>query len=140
MNKKVLTLLLLLIALSTIAVVSAADTQKIGGVEFNIPEGYTYDADAGDSFLNSLENGKVSDVGVFKNSNGDTVFIMIYNETPETSDFPDDYKFENKTINNKNGTFMSADSRINVAFEYQDGDKFIVIQANDEATLEEVIK
>lgn len=140
MNKKVLTLFLLLIAVSTIAVVSAADTQKIGGVEFNVPEGYTFDADAGNAFLKSLENGKVSDVGVFKNSNGDTVFIMIYNKTPETQDFPSDYKFENKTINNKNGTFMSADSRINIAFEYKDGDKFIVIQANDEATLKEVIK
>lgn len=140
MNKKVLTLFLLLVALSTISIVSAADTQKIGGVEFNVPEGYAFDADTSNAFLDSLEKGKVSDVGVFKNSDGDTVFIMVYDKTPETSDFPSDYKFENKTINNKNGTFMSADSRINIAFEYQDGDKFIVIQANDEDTLKEVIK
>lgn len=140
MNKKVLTILLLLIAVSTIAVVSAADTQKISGVEFNVPEGYTFDADAGNSFLQSLENGKVSDVGVFKNSDGDTVFIMIYDETPETSDFPDDYKFENKTIAGKNGTFMSAPSRINVAFQYQEGDKYIVIQAMDEKVIEELLK
>ena len=140
MNKKILTILLLLIAVSTIAVVSAVDTQKISGVEFNVPEGYTFDADAGNSFLQSLENGKVSDVGVFKNSDGDTVFIMIYNETPENSDFPDDYKFENKTISGKNGTFMSAPSRINVAFQYQDGDKYIVIQAMDEKVIEELLK
>ena len=140
MNKKILTILLLLIAVSTIAVVSAADTQKISGVEFNVPEGYTFDEDAGNSFLQSLESGKVSDVGVFKNSAGDTVFIMIYNETPENSDFPDDYKFENKTIAGENGTLMSAPSRINVAFQYQEGDKYIVIQAMDEKVIEELLK
>ena len=58
MNKKLLAILLLLIAVSTIAVVSAADTQKISGVEFNVPDGYTSDADAGNTFLQSLEKGK----------------------------------------------------------------------------------
>ena len=140
MNKKLLALLLLLIVVSTIAVVNAAATQNIGGVEFNVPEGYTFDADASNAFLQSLENRKVSDVGVFKNSNGDSVFIMIYNETPQNSDFPDDYQFENKTIAGKNGTLMSASSRINVAFQYQDGDKFIVIQAMDEKVIEEILK
>ena len=133
-------MLLLLIAVSTIAAVSAADTQKISGVEFNVPEGYAFDADAGNAFLQSLENGKVSDVGVFKNSDGDSAFIMVYDESPENSDFPDDYKFENKTIAGKNGTFMSAPSRINVAFEYKEGDKFIVIQAMDEKVIEELLK
>ena len=127
-------------AVSTIAIVSAADTQKISGVEFNVPEGYTFDADAGNTFLKSLENKKVDDVGVFKNSDGESIFIMVYNETPETSDFPDDYKFENKTIAGKNGTLMSASSRINVGFSYDEGDKYIVIQAKDESVIEELLK
>lgn len=142
MNRKVLTLLLLLIAVSTIAVISAADTQKISGVEFNVPEGYTYDADAGQTFLDSLENRKVDDVGVFTNNAGEvggTIFIMVYNEDPGTSDFPSDYEFENKTINGKNGTYMSAPSRENIGFEYIDGDKYVFIQALNEDVLKEVI-
>lgn len=143
MNRKLLTLLLLLITISTISVVVAADTQKIGGVEFNVPDGYTYDADAGTTFLKSLENRKVADVGVFTNDAGElggTIFIMIYNKDPEASDFPSDYTFENKTINGKNGTFMSAPSRGNIGFQYNDGDKYIFIQALNEDILKEVIK
>lgn len=140
MNHKVLALLLLIMAVSTISIVSAADTQTISGVKFNTPEGYAFDADTGNAFLDSLENRKVDDVGVFKNNDGDTVFIMVYNETPETSDFPSDYKFENKTIAGKNGTLMSAPSRMNIAFEYKDGSKYIVIQAMNESIIEELIK
>ena len=140
MNKKILTILLLLIAIGTISIVVAADTQKISGVEFNVPNGYSYDADAGATFLNGLENKKVDDVGVFKNDKGETVFIMVYNKTPEKSDFPSDYEFVNKTINKKNGTFMSAPSRVNVAFEYADGNKYVVIQAMNEDIIKEVIK
>lgn len=67
MNKKVLTLFLLVIALSTISIVSAADTQKIGGVEFNVPEEYTFDADAGNA-LRELENRTGRKVVSSKNS------------------------------------------------------------------------
>ncbi len=142
MNKRILTLLLLLIAVITIAVVSAADTQTISGVEFNVPDGYTYDANAVQTLLNSLENKKVDDVDVFTNDAGEVggnIFIMVYNEDPGASDFPSDYEFENKTINGKNGTFMSAPSRGNIGFQYTDGDKYIFIQALDEDVLKEVI-
>ena len=142
MNKKILTILLILVALSTIAIVSAQDTQTISGVEFNVPDGYTYDAEAGNTFLDSLENRKVDDVDVFTNDAGEvggTIFIMIYNEDPGASDFPSDYEFENKTINGKKGTFMSAHSRGNIGFQYADGDKYIFIQALDEDVLKEVI-
>ena len=56
MNKKILTLLLLLIAISTISIVSATDTQKIGDLEFNVPDGYTYDADSVDVFLKAFDD------------------------------------------------------------------------------------
>ncbi|WP_407415125.1 hypothetical protein [Methanobrevibacter sp.] len=140
MNKKILTILLLLIAVSTIAIVSAADTQTVGGVEFNIPEGYTYDKESVDVFLQSFEDDSaLNDAGVFKNSDDEILVIIVYNDTPET-DFPDDYKLENKTINNKTGTFATASSRINVGFLYQDGDKYIAIQAMDEDTIKATIK
>ena len=139
--KKILTILLILIAASAISIVSAADTQTVGDVEFNVPEGYSFDSDAGDAFLKALDDGsRIDDVGVFKNDNGDSLMIMVYKEEPGESDYPDDYKFENKTINNKNGTFMSAPSRINVAFLYEEGDKFVLIQAANEGVLKETIK
>lgn len=141
MNKKILTILLILIAASAISIVSAADAQTIGGVEFNTPEGYSFDSNAGDAFLKALDDGsKIEDVGVFKNDNGDSLMIMAYKEDPGESDYPDDYEFENKTIHNKNGTFMSAPSKINVAYLYEEGDKFVLIQAADEDVLEETIK
>lgn len=43
MNKKKLTPSRPLMVTSTTAVVSAADMQKISGVEFNIPEGHALD-------------------------------------------------------------------------------------------------
>lgn len=140
MNRKILTLFLLLIALSTIAIVSAADTQKIGDVEFNVPEGYTYDADSVNVFLQAFEDEPLGDVGVFKNNDDEILAIMVYNETPQEQDYPDDYKFKNKTINNKTGTLGSASSRINIVFMYNEGDKYVLIQAMNEDVLKETIK
>ena len=139
MNKKILTLLLLLIALSTIAIVSAQDTQTIGDIEFNVPEGYTYDKESVDIFLASFEDDTdLVDAGVFKNDAEEILVILVYDDVSET-DFPDDYQMENKTINNKTGTYFSAPSRINVGFTYEDGDKFIAIQAMNEDILKETI-
>lgn len=140
MNKKILTLLLLLIAVSTIAIVSAADTQTVGGIEFNIPKGYSYDQESVDIFMASFEDDtNLVDAGVFKNDADDLLVILVYDDVAET-DFPDDYKMENKTINNKTGTFFSAPSRINIGFTYEDGDKFVAIQAMNEDILKETIK
>ena len=139
MNKKFLTILFLLMAVSTIAVVSAQNTQ-LSGVEFNVPEGYTFDKDAISTLIQSLEDEKLSDLCVFKNSKGDTVLIMIYNKYPKNLVFPDDYKVENKTIHGKNGTFMSASSTNKVAFQYPEGDKYIVIQTMDEKVIDEFLK
>lgn len=141
MNRKILTLLVLLIAISTISIVSAADTQTIGGMEFNVPEGYVYDADSADAFLSAFsDESEIEDAGVFKNSNDDLLAILIYGKEPEETDFPSDYKIESKTINGKNGTFFSAPSKINVGFTYNDGDKFVVIQAMNEDIVKQTIK
>ncbi len=139
MNRKIMTLLLILIAASAITIVSAADTQTINGVEFNVPDGYTYDADSASAFKNVMEDEKVGDVGVFKNSNDELLVIMVYDKDPGVSDLPNDYELENKTINNKNGTLMSAPSRENIGFTYADGDKYIVIQAMNEDVLKQTI-
>ncbi len=140
MNKKILMLLVLLVAVSTIAAVSAADTKTIGGVEFNVPEGYAYDEDSVNIFLQAFEDEPLGDVGVFANEDDEILAIMVYNETPDASDYPDDYKFENKTINNKNGTLGSAPSRINVVFMYDDADKYVLIQAMNEDVIKQTIK
>ncbi len=140
MNKKILTVLLLLIAVSTIAVVSAVETQKVGDLEFNVPEGYTYDAQSVDYFLKAFEDEPLGDVGVFKNNDDEILAVMVYNETPQEMDYPDDYKFENKTINNKNGTLGTAPSRINLVFMYNEGDKYVLIQAMNEDIIKDVVK
>ena len=141
MNKKILSILIVLITISTISIVSAADTQTIGDVEFNIPEGYVFDADSVNLFLQAFDDEKeIDDVGVFKNSDDDIFAILVYNETTDT-DYPDDYKIENKTISEKNGTLVSAPSRDNIVFMYNnEDDKFIIIQAVDETTIKEAIK
>ena len=141
MNKKILTLLIVLITVSTIAIVGAADTQTIGDVEFNIPEGYVYDADSVNLFLQAFDDEKeIDDVGVFKNSADDIFAILVYNETTD-QDYPDDYNIENKTISEKNGTLATAPSGENIVFMYNtEDDKFIIIQAVDETTIEEAIK
>lgn len=140
MNKKILALLLILIAISTISIVSAQDTKTIGGVEFNVPEGYTYDADSVSIFLQAFDDdGAIEDVGVFKSSSNDPLAILVYNGTPDM-DYPSDYEIVNKTISGKNGSLVSAPSRANVVFMYNDKNKFVLIQAIDEATIEKTIK
>lgn len=141
MNRKVWVLLILLVAAGTVCVASAADTQKVGGLEFNVPEGYSVDADSADAFQEGFsDESELEDVGVFKNSNDDILAILIYKKEPEDTGFPDDYKVENKTINNKNGTFVSAPSRINVGYMYDDAGKFVLIQAMNEDVLKQTIK
>lgn len=139
MNRKILTLLLIIIAVSTISIASAADTKTIGGVEFNVPEGYSSDEDSITVFLQAFDEENVEEVGIFKNSNNDPLAILVYKE-PQNTDYPNDYKIENKTISDKNGTLVSAPSRENVVFMYEEGDKFVLIQALDEATIEQTIK
>ena len=141
MNKKILALFLLVIAVGAVSVVSAQDTQKIADIEFNIPEGYAYDADSADIFLKSFsDESNLEDAGVFKNSDDEILAILVYSKEPKDTGFPNDYKVEKKTINNKNGTFVSAPSRINVGFMYDEGDNFVLMQAMNEDVLKQTIK
>ncbi len=140
MNKKILTLLLLLIAISTISIVSAQDTQKIGDVEFNIPEGYVYDEASVNIFLEAFADDEtIDDAGVFVKDDTDLLAILVCSEAQD-SDYVSDYEIENKTIANKTGTLFTAPDETNVVFMYEEGDKFILIQALDEDTIESTIK
>ena len=56
MNKKLLTILLILVVAATaITYVSAAETVTVHSEEFNVPDGYTYNAE--DDFTFTYDNG-----------------------------------------------------------------------------------
>ena len=89
MNKKILAILLLVIAAGAVSVVSAQDTQKIGDIEFNVPDGYTYDADSVDVFLKAFsDESDMKDAGVFKNSDDEILAILVYSKEPKDTNFP----------------------------------------------------
>lgn len=136
MNKKILAVLIILIAVSTISVVSATNTRNIGGVDFNVPAGYTYDRAAVNVFLQIFDDSGMDDVGVFTKGNDDVLAIVTYTEAPDI-DYPSEYKVKNKKINGKKGTLAKASD--NVMFTYKEDDLYVLIQAVDEDVIKEIV-
>lgn len=154
MNAKKLTILAALAILAIVAVgsVSAFDfnflggddkqTTTVGGIEFNIPEGYeiidnytivneTQDEGDDEYIVNSQ---------YYENDDGDS--LELY-----TSDYQDDMedyilkiltKGDEKTINGRKGYLSSEDGY--TMFSFVDDGNFAFVTVSDESILEEVVK
>lgn len=140
MNRKLLTLLLIMVvAAATITVVSAAETVTVNGVEFNVPDGFksqpesdqmsyvAYNGEGKIAFLDS-DNGTAVILGVLDNNGG----VSLDDIKNSNSSYID------KTIAGKDG--IIADNGKTLSFIYIENDKLMTIYAPTESLLEETIK
>jgi hypothetical protein len=141
MNRKILALLLIMIAAVTaLTVVSAADTITVNGMEFNVPDGYSMDP----TFCEfPYEEGGIleGNMTILLNDDDDEDSIMVGvldNTLSESlSDSLSD-GFDKEKISNKTGFLKEEKGEL--TFAYEDGDKVVFIYADDEDLIEEVIK
>ena len=153
MNKKVIIALsLVLIAVMAIGSASAFDlgsllgggdeneTVTIGGIDFNIPAGFTEDTN--ESTLDEMN--EVS--GITYTTNGklyekdDTYVALLvadYGDYKVTDDVAKSVGGEEKTIKNVKG-YLTTDGEYTV-FHYAKDDKLVVISANDENVIADFI-
>jgi hypothetical protein len=122
--------LIIVIAASSISLISATTQETINGINFTIPDGYVKSDDVSivaDMFL----------MEVYENPDGKTLSFRI---TPGDSHSLDNLKksgYVDKTIANKQGMLYKGWEK--VTFAYMDGDKLVKIIAPDEATVEIVL-
>lgn len=134
MKTKVLIISIVLMAILTVGVVSAANIQEVGGLKFNIPDGYSpgysysISTSGHDSDSANFDNGD-SHIGIaVENKTGVSLNDVIKNETRP---------LENKTIAGING--CSETTNDGIRFIYVQGDKVVYITAPDESVIESMI-
>lgn len=134
--------MILVIAVGTLSVVSAADTHKVNDVKFNIPDGYTYDQSVNDAAYKQWSSHSPDSMAVFSNGNDDeSVYIFVEDNLKNESlkDMISDYdQYPEKTINGKTGIYNDNANGAQ-SFAYLDGKKAIVIIAPDESVMEQCI-
>lgn len=126
MNKKILIVCLIAVAIVSVGVVSAADTFTLGGIDFNIPDGFKKD------------DAKSNDTSVWLKSNNDSVLVSVLDSKGVPLEKMKDDGDVEKNIAGKQGYFSQG--KYSVFFLYKEGDKFVHIGAGDEATIEAIIK
>lgn len=140
MNKKILIFLaILIVAVSAVSIVSAAETLKVNGVEFNIPDGYTYD----DSLVEEANQGfnfPQESIGAFSNGNDKVMIVVIQDQNNQVQDEIDKNPDSQKTINGKTGLLIEDAGDGMQSFMYVDGGKAIAIKTTDASIIDKVIK
>lgn len=141
MNKKLLTILLILVVAATaITYVSAAETVTVHSEEFNVPDGYTYNAE--DDFTFTYDNGDTLGVLAFLWDGTDMISISVLdNFAGDTLDGlkAQNSSFKDKTISGKEGIIAHDDEDGSVYFEYIENGKIITIHASKESLIEKTI-
>lgn len=139
MNKKILTLLLVVAVATTVTFVSAAETVTVNGLEFNIPDGYSLTTDQ----FSVSAYGQDGDSALLENTNGDAVLIGVLdnNDNLNLGDIDSlsdsSGQHTNKTIAGHEGLFKQGEKAV---FIYLEDSKIVVISASDESSIETMIK
>ena len=150
MNKKIFTVLALLIVVTSITAVSAFDlgdifgagkneTVTIKGIDFNIPEGYKESSTNPFNIIEGfLKDGYDFDGKVYTKDKTDVgIFVYKYNSTD--SDSADILSgFSNKTTINDVGGFIEFDDN-DYVFVYTKDDCIVMIASNDKNVIEDFI-
>lgn len=136
-KKKLALTIIVLTVFGLLTVVSAADV-SIESLNFSIPDGYSENTSAADTWNDGL-----MDHNYKQFNDGDKEISIEVMSIPSgaviTSLDAGDGESE-KTIGSASGLISDYDEENQVCFRYIDGDKEVVIYAPDEATLEKIIK
>ena len=151
MNKKIFTVLALLIVVTSISAVSAFDlgdifgisgdeTVNIKGIDFNIPAGYKEDSTNPFNIIEGfIKDGYDLDGKVYKKDNTE-VGIFVYKYNSSDSDYDDIISnFANETTINDVGGFIEFDDK-DYVFVYTQDDSIVMIASNDKNVIGDFIK
>lgn len=140
MNKKILIFLaILIVAVSAVSIVSASETLKVNGVEFNIPDGYKYDDDLVEE-ANQGFNFPQESIGAFSNGNDKVMIVVVDDKNNQVQNEIDKNPDSQKTINGKKGMLIEDAGDGMQSFMYVDGGKAIAIKTTDTSIIDKVIK
>lgn len=158
MKKSIFAISIILVAIVAIGSVSAFDlgslfggsddssqnqTVTIGGIDFNVPDGYNEDKNQ--SVVNKTvdENGvsMTNNLKAFINNNTTVVAILVteYKDYNITEDIVGSVAGDAKTINNVSGYLKTDDNGYKV-FSYVKDNKLVVISTNNEKVIGDFIK
>lgn len=147
-TKKVLVIgLLLVVAVSTVATISAVEELTLDGIKFHIPDGYSLNEKQNDSSnANDVEHidGTQVDREVtseYKNSAGDELEIEIGSRNNQKIDSINPANAEKKQIAGKDGFLIKEvdDGKDKFKFEYLQDGKIVKISAVSEDIISQVI-
>lgn len=148
MNKKVLVIgLLLVVALSSVAAISAVQELTLDGIKFNIPDGYSISEKQTDSSkptdVEHIDGTPVDTemTSEYKNSAGDELEIEVGSRNNQKIDSINPANSQKKQIAGKDGFLIKDvdDGKDKYKFEYLQDGKIVKISAVSEDIISQVI-
>ena len=142
MNKKLLGILLVLIAVVAIGtVVAASETVEIEGFEFTVPDGFTEDPTHETVNVVKEQNGVTftSNGKLYQNDDGDVVNVLVaeYDGVEVTDDVVAGLGGDAKTIAGIDGYVIPNGTL--TSFEFPNDGNLVVLSTNNEDILEDFL-
>ena len=142
MNKKLLGILLVLIAVVAIGtVVAASETVEIEGFEFTVPDGFTEDPTHETVNVVKEQNGVTftSNGKLYQNDDGDVVNVLVaeYDGVEVTDDVAAGLGVDAKTIAGIDGYVIPNGTL--TSFEFPNDGNLVVLSTNNEDILEDFL-
>ena len=142
MNKKLLGILLVLIAVVAIGtVVAASETVEIEGFEFTVPDGFTEDPTHETVNVVKEQNGVTftSNGKLYQNDDGDVVNVLVaeYDGVEVTDDVAAGLGGDSKTIAGIDGYVIPNGTL--TSFEFPNDGNLVVLSTNNEDILEDFL-
>ena len=142
MNKKLLGILLVLIAVVAICtVVAASETVEIEGFEFTVPDGFTEDPTHETVNVVKEQNGVTftSNGKLYQNDDGDVVNVLVaeYDGVEVTDDVAAGLGGDAKTIAGIDGYVIPNGTL--TSFEFPNDGNLVVLSTNNEDILEDFL-
>lgn len=136
-KRYIIALILVIVVIGTVTQVSVAkETEKIGGINFNIPEGFEkVHSGAGSEDINGIHYAVNNHT--FENDDGDVIDISVKKPTGSTSQLNIPSGASEKTINGVKGYSTTLDGL--PAFMYIQDGKVVSISASKASLIDEVL-
>ena len=144
-KRLLLIFLILVAAVASLSIVSADNSVKVGGIDFNIPDGFSEDKAYAKDGIKVLYADQFHTNGYMKEfDNGGSnigIRVMEFNSTDEVKkvyEFDKDRIGGTKSINGKDGVYGETGDGF-ASFSFCKDKKYVIVSTNDESLFEKVI-
>ena len=147
--KRILLIGLILVAVAaSISFVAADSSVKVGGIDFNIPDGFTENEEAAldsNSARFPMDDGDIQCVGSYKEfrKGSDGIGIEVYEfDSPDDAKIAQDHDMKSfngtkKTINGHEGIYLKGNGIY--GFNFCKDNCYISVGSTDESLLEKIV-